>query len=77
MAKAKIFLRLAWVANPLAYMTVNTMIAVMPGVAKKLELSTMLAGFCGSVWCFARLGAFFGLWFWRGWHYRFGWLLAA
>src|SRR5439155_10938072 len=45
--------------------------------AKKLELSTMLAGFCGSVWCFARLGAFFGLWFWRGWHYRFGWLLAA
>src|ERR1051325_3349856 len=76
-AKAKTFLRLAWLANPLAYMTVNTLIAVMPSLAKRLELSTMLAGFCGSVWCFARLGTFFGLWFWTGWHYRFGWLLAS
>ena len=71
------FLRMAWLANPLAYLAINTLIAVMPGVARKLELSTMLAGFCGSVWCFARLGACVGLWFWGGWHYRFGWLLGA
>ncbi len=71
------FLRLAWLANPFAYIAINTLIAVMPGVAKRLELSTMVAGFCCSVWCFARLGAFFVLWRWNGWHYRFRWLLVA
>jgi predicted MFS family arabinose efflux permease len=76
-ARAKLFLRLAWLANPFAYIGINTLVAVMPGVAARLELSTTLAGFCCSVWCFARLGAFFALWFWPGWHYRFGWLLAA
>ncbi len=74
---ARAFVRMAWLANPFAYVAINTLIAVMPGLARRLDLSTMLAGFCGSVWCFARLGAFFALWFWNGWHYRFGWLLAA
>lgn len=76
-AKARAFLRMAWLANPFAYIAINTLIAVMPGVAQRLELSTTLAGFYGSLWCFARLGAFFALWFWNGWHYRFRWLLAA
>src|SRR5207244_3272265 len=76
-ARTRMFLRLAWLANPFAYIAINTLIAVMPGVAKKLELSTMLAGFCGSVWCFARMAAFLGLSFWDGWHYRFRWLLLA
>jgi len=76
-AEAKLFLRLAWVANPFAYVAINTLIALMPGLAQQLGLSKTLAGVCGSVWCFARLGAFFGLWFWPGWHYRFGWLVAA
>lgn len=71
------FLRMAWLANPFAYIAINTLIAVMPGVAHRLELSTMLAGFCGSVWCFARVGAFVGLWLWPGWHYRFRWLLLS
>jgi predicted MFS family arabinose efflux permease len=68
---------MAWLANPFAYIAINTLLAVMPGVAKKLGLSTMLAGFCCSLWCFARVGAFFGLWHWSGWHYRFRWLLGA
>ncbi len=68
---------MAWLANPFAYIAINTLIAVIPGVARRLELSTMLAGFYCSIWCFARLAAFFGLWFWNGWHYRFRWLLAA
>ncbi len=76
-ARARTFLRMAWLANPFAYVAINTLIAVIPGVAVKLGLSTMLAGFCCSVWCFARLGAFFGLWYWSGWHYRFRWLLGA
>jgi predicted MFS family arabinose efflux permease len=76
-SRPKLFLRLAWLANPFAYIAINTLIAVMPGVARRLELSTMLAGFCCSLWCFARLGAFFVLWRWNGWHYRFRWLLIA
>ena len=76
-ARTKMFLRLAWLANPFAYVAINTLIAVMPGVAKRLDLSTMAAGFCCSVWCFARLGSFFVLWRWNGWHYRFRWLLTA
>jgi MFS family permease len=76
-AMTKVFLRLAWLANPFAYIAINTLIAVIPGVAKRMELSTMLAGFCCSIWCFSRLGAFFVLWRWNGWHYRFRWLLVS
>jgi predicted MFS family arabinose efflux permease len=76
-AKAKWFLRMAWLANPFAYIALNTVIAVVPGVANRLGLSATLAGFCCSVWCFARFAAFFGLWAWTGWHYRFRWLLTA
>jgi hypothetical protein len=49
----------------------------MPGLANKLGLSTTLAGFYCSIWCFARLASFLMLWLWNGWHYRFGWLLLA
>lgn len=76
-AKTTMFLRLAWLANPFAHIAMNTVLAVIPGVAQRLKLSTMMAGFCCSVWCFARLGAFFVLWRWNGWHYRFRWLLAS
>lgn len=76
-ARTKMFLRLAWLANPFAYIAINTLVAVMPGVAQRLDLSTTQAGFFCSVWCFARLGAFWGLWFWPGWHYRFRWLVMS
>jgi predicted MFS family arabinose efflux permease len=76
-ARTRAFLRMAWLANPFAYIAINTLVAVMPGVAQRLGLSTTLAGFCCSIWCFGRLGAFVGLWYWNGWHYRFRWLLVA
>ena len=76
-ARARSFLRMAWLANPFAYIGINTLIALMPGIAQRLQLSTTLAGLWGSLWCFARLGTFVGLWLWPGWHYRFRWLLAA
>jgi predicted MFS family arabinose efflux permease len=76
-SQAKLFLRLAWLANPFAYIAINTLIAVIPGIARTLELSTMFAGFTCSVWCFARMGSFLGLWLWPGWHYRFRWLLTS
>jgi MFS family permease len=75
--RTRLFLRMAWLANPFAYIAINTVIAVVPGIAQRLGLSTMIAGFCCSVWCFARLGAFTVLWLWDGWHYRFRWLLLA
>ena len=75
--KAQSFLRMAWLANPFAYIAINTTIAAMPGVAARLHLSTMVAGFCASTWCFARLVAFYGLWKWAGWHYRFRWLIMS
>jgi len=76
-AKAKAFLRMAWLANPFAYIAINTLIAIIPGLAARFHLSPMLAGFICSLWCFARLGTFLVLWHWTGWHYRFRWLVTS
>jgi predicted MFS family arabinose efflux permease len=76
-AQAKSFQRMAWLANPLAYIAINTLIAVLPGIAHKFDLSPMFAGFACSLWCFVRGGAFILLWKWTAWHYRFRWLIAA
>lgn len=71
------FLKMAWLANPFAYVAINTLFATMPALAERLGLSATEAGWFGSVWLFARLAAFAGLWRWSGWHYRFRWLLAG
>ena len=76
-ARAKNFQRMAWLANPFAYIAINTLIAVLPGIAAKFQLSTSLAGFVCSLWCFARVVAFVTLWRWTGWHYKFPWLAGA
>ena len=76
-ARAKMFLRLAWLANPFAYIAINTLVAELPGLATKFQLTPMFAGFACSLWCFVRLAAFVTLWRWPGWHYRFRWLVIA
>ncbi|MEI7534594.1 MAG: MFS transporter [Verrucomicrobiae bacterium] len=76
-SRAKSFQRMAWLANPFAYIAINTLLAVLPGVAAKFQLSPMLAGFTCSLWCFVRFFAFIALWQWTGWHYRFRWLVSA
>jgi MFS family permease len=76
-ARAKNFQRMAWLANPFAYIAINTLLAVIPGLAARFDLSPMLAGFVCSLWCFVRLGTFVLLWRWPGWHYRFRWLVTA
>lgn len=76
-ARAKNFLWLAWLANPFAYVAINTIIAVIPALAKRHDLSPMWAGFFCSLWFFARMGAFAILWLWPGWHYRFRWFVGA
>src|SRR5690242_3770887 len=49
---AKSFQRMAWLANPFAYIAINTLLAVLPGIAAKFHLSPMFAGFACSLWCF-------------------------
>jgi MFS family permease len=71
------FLRMAWLAIPFSYVGITTVIAVIPALAKTLELSPAQAGLFCSLWMFARLGTFVALWQWTGWHYRFRWLLGG
>lgn len=75
--RARSFLRMAWLANPFAYVAINTVAAVVPGLAVKLNLSPALAGVFCSVWFFARLGTFLLLWLWTEWHYRLRWFFGA
>lgn len=71
------FLKMAWLANPFAYIAINTLIPIMPEIAQRLELSTARVGLFCSVWFFGRFAAFLVLWRWPGWHYRFRWLLGS
>jgi predicted MFS family arabinose efflux permease len=75
--RARNFQHMAWVANPCAYVAINTLVALLPGIAAKFQLSTMLAGFLLSLWCFVRLFMFIALWHWPAWHYRFRWLVTS
>ena len=71
------FQRMAWIANPFACVAAFTLLAMIPGLARKMGLSTPMAGLFCSIWFFARLAAFLVMWQWPGWHYRFRWLLAG
>jgi MFS family permease len=71
------FLRMAWVANPMAYIAINTVIPTIPSIAKRLDFSPAMAGFVCSLWLFTRTATFIGLRLWPGWHYRFSYLTAA
>ena len=68
---------MAWLANPFAYIAINTIIPVIPEIARRLHLSPTQAGFVCSIWFFVRLGTFWFLCHWTAWHYRFGLLLGA
>jgi MFS family permease len=74
---ARAFLRMAWFANPFAYLTINTVVAFGPVIAKSLSLSPRYAGYFCSVWMFVRTASFVLLWLWPAWHYRFRWMVAA
>ena len=71
------FQRMAWLANPFACVAAFTLLAMIPELARRMGLSTTVAGWFGSIWFFARLAAFVVMWKWAGWHYRFRWLLAG
>jgi MFS family permease len=71
------FLKMAWLANPLAYLAINTIVATIPTLARNFHLSKTLAVVVCSVWFFSRAGSFILLWLWPGWHYRFRFLAGA
>lgn len=71
------FLKMAWIANPFAYIAINAIIPLIPDVAARLQLSPKSAGFFCSIWFFARMGTFVFLALWAGWHYRFGYLVIS
>lgn len=73
----KRFLQMAWLANPFAYVAINTVGAVIPQLAEKFQLTPTQSGVFCSLWFFMRTLTFVVLWLWTGWHYRFRWLLAA
>lgn len=70
-------LHMAWLANPLSYVAINTVLPLIPSISDSLGLSTGAAGILCSVWMFARLAAFGILWRWTGWHYHIAWLIGA
>lgn len=71
------FQRMAWIANPFACVAAFTLLAMIPELARKMGLSTTVAGWFCSIWFFARLASFVVMWQWAGWHYRFPWLLGG
>ncbi len=75
--KPSYFQRLAFLANPFAYMTINTLLAVTPTIAANIGLTVAQAGRVMSVWFIMRAVSFVVLWFWQGWHYRFNWFIGA
>lgn len=74
---AQRFQHMAWLANPLSYIAINTVIPLIPTLSGDLGLSTAVAGIVCSIWMFGRLIAFLILWRWKGWHYKFWWLIGS
>lgn len=75
--QGSVFLKMAWIANPFAYMAINTLLPLIPDLARRMGLSMAMAGVFCSLWFFARMAAFVLFWRWPGWHYKFRWLVAA
>lgn len=71
------FQTMAWIANPLSYMAANALTASLPALAQRLQLSQAEAGVWLGLWTWVRTAGFVGLWWWSGWHYRFGLFFAS
>ena len=71
------FQRLAWLGNPLNYMAVNTVVALVPALAIRLGYDVDQIGWLMALWMSVRAAAFAALWIWSGWHYHFGWFAGS
>jgi len=72
-----VFLKMAWLANPLAYLTINTFVPTIPSIAARFHFAPRTAGFVCSIWMFVRAAAFIFLRLWPKWHYRFRFLAGS
>ena len=75
--RGRAFLKMAWLANPFAYIAINAVIPLIPDLAARLNFSPKMAGFFCSIWFFSRTVTFGFLAWWEGWHYRISHLLVA
>lgn len=71
------FQKLAWIGNPLNYMAVNTVLAIVPALTLRLKFDVDRMGWLMSIWFTVRALAFVLFWLWPGWHYRFRWFACA
>lgn len=71
------FARLGWIGNPFNYMAVNTVLAMAPALSARLGYDVGQIGRIMSAWQVVRAASFAVLWFWHGWHYRFGWFVGS
>ncbi len=71
------FLQLAWIGNPFNYMAVNTVLAIVPSLSVRLGHDIDRMGWLMSIWFTVRTLSFLVLWWWPGWHYRFGWFVSG
>lgn len=75
--RPRYFLRLAYVANPFAYMAINTVMVVAPTITQQVGLPAATGAMWASTWLWSRTLGFLLLWKWHGWHYRFNWFIGA
>ncbi len=68
---------LGWLANPFAYVAINTLVAYLPATRERLHLSFASASIWLSLWFYVRSLAFELLRQWSGWHYRWPLLCAV
>lgn len=74
---ARAFLRMAWIANPFAFVAANVCMPTIPTIADRMGMSPTYAGIFCSVWLFSRAAGFVLCWQWTGWHYQLRWLLTG
>ncbi|MGC9259528.1 MAG: MFS transporter [Phycisphaerae bacterium] len=75
--KSKTLLRMAWLSNMLSYIACNTVVAIMPTITHKLDITLVVATALASVWTLTRIAGFLLTTLWTGWHYRVGWMMLS
>jgi len=76
--RARTLLHMAWIGNALAYVAINVLIPVIPTLTKVAGFGSLAAGAAiASLWPLSRTAGFGIAWYWKGWHFKVRWLLAA
>lgn len=71
------FMLTGWLGNSIGFGLLGAFAALTPQMAERLQLSPSQGIRLACTLLFARSLAFFILWKWEGWHYRWSWLQAA